>query len=347
MKEIEKKEFIFNIVLILVLIIIDVTGDYIVDKTKLVSFWKLYFSLSVTFFITSLLVYFLNYIGTLRFLLQRKYWQYTLFFILLIILFGCTRFFLEEVVLFKITGNHNYNLNRPLRKLLFIYGLDSFYYTLRIVLISSLICLVFKNLRDKKAMYELSLAHQKAQLATLKSQISPHFLFNTLNNFYVELYDDKPETAKDVLKLAQLLRYVTYETSDDFVSLEKEVDFVKDYLHFFKRRYENDFNVSFIIKGEIKEQKVLSLVLIHFIENVCKHGIINDKNRPAIIKLDITEKTLDLNVENYNNTSQKHEESGIGTENIQRRLKVVYEDNYILEQQKSNETFKAYLKINL
>ena len=342
-----KKEFLFNTLLILVYILISFMEDYIGDKENLGMFWKYYLFLKLTFLITSLVIYILNYKGTLRFLLQKKYWQYGVFFVGLVIIFGSIRFFLEEVILFQLTGIHNYDVSISLTKLLSTYGFDSFYYTFRIVLISTLVCLVFKNSRDRKAIYELGLAHQEAQLATLKSQISPHFLFNTLNNFYVELYDDKPETAKDILKLSQLLRYVTYETLDDFVSLKKEISFVSDYLHFFKRRYENDFNVVFNITGTIAKQKILPLILIHFIENVCKHGIINDKDRKAVINLQVTENELELSTINYNNTSEKHDQIGIGSTNIKKRLTAIYKEHYTLEELKNNGTFKTCLKIKL
>jgi len=342
----QKKELLFNVLFLLAVMLIHIYGDYM-RKGNLILFSAHYYYLSITFFCSSLLVYLINYKATLIILSQKKYALYVILFLGLILVFGFTRFILEEVIVYKITGKHNYQYDVIDSKLLKNLGFDALYYTIRICLVSSLVCLVFKNSKDKKLLYELDLEHQKAQLLALKSQISPHFLFNTLNNFYVELYDDKPEIAKDILKLSQLLRYVTYETSEDFVSLKKEVDFIKDYLHFFKRRYEDGFSVDLQIEGVITNQKIPSLILIHFVENICKHGIINNKEHPAFIKLKITEVALELTAENYNNTSDKHELSGVGTENIKKRLNVIYKENYILEHTKTETNFKTYLKIKL
>ena len=180
----------------------------------------------------------------------------------------------------------------------------------------------------------------------MKSQISPHFLFNTLNNFYVELYDENPQIANDILRLSQLLRYVTYETADDFVSLKKEIQFIEDYLHFYKRRYEESFSVDFNVVGVVEAQKIASLILIHFVENVCKHGIVNDKTRKAKITIAVSNEMLELTTENFKNTAIKHEATGIGSANIKKRLTLLYKGNYILEEETENDIFKVYLKLN-
>ncbi|RKN02520.1 histidine kinase, partial [Aquimarina sp. BL5] len=101
------------------------------------------------------------------------------------------------------------------------------------------------------------------------------------------------------------------------------------------------------IDGFIHNQKIPSLILIHFVENVCKHGIINDKNRPASISLIVKENTLELKTKNHINTSDTYTEAGIGTKNIKQRLEVIYKDNYILEHQKDDTQFEAYLKLEL
>jgi len=265
----------------------------------------------------------------------------------MIVLFAGIRFLLEEIILYTITGTHNYFFDIPLSKFIANYSFDSFYYTLRVCLVSAVICLFFRYNENKEEIHHLQIEQEKAKLSVLKSQISPHFLFNTLNNFYEELYDDKPETANDILKLSKLLRYVTYETNEDLTDLNKEIAFIEDYLYFFKRRYEDNFHVSLQIDGFIHAQKTPSLILIHFVENLCKHGIINDKERPASITLTVTNNILELRTKNHINTSDIYTEPGIGTQNIKQRLEVIYKDNFILEHQKSENQFEAYLKLTL
>ncbi|WP_210197498.1 sensor histidine kinase [Aquimarina sp. U1-2] len=185
----------------------------------------------------------------------------------------------------------------------------------------------------------------KAELDLLKSQISPHFLFNTLNAFYVELLDDKPKVAKDILRLSELLRYVTYDSKQDFISLQSEVHFLKDYIHFFNKRFEKELSIQFLITGNIQNQRIPSLVLIHFVENLFKHGVVNDKNNPAQILLTITDKQLTLKTKNKILSSEKYMDSGIGTENIKRRLNAMFNTGYTMNSKTEKNYFTTYLKI--
>lgn len=339
------KEFKYNFIIAIVLITMDLLWNEITqNKYSTYQFKFPYVFLEFTSNFCFYGIYAVNYlVFAPRFLVKKKLLLYGISFLGMILLFAGTRYLLEEIILFHFTGLHNYNLENP--RIVSVYLFDSFYYTLRFCLYSSIVYLLFRFNENKDKLHTLSLEHQKAQLTTLKSQISPHFLFNTLNNFYVELYDEKPETANDILKLSHLLRYVTYEAAQDFMPLEKELVFINDYLHFFKRRYEDNFHVELQIHGTIKDQKVPSLILIHFIENVCKHGIINDKNRIAKIKITIQNNQLEVITTNHINTSEKYMDSGIGTDNIEKRLKVLFKNNYTLEYQKNDAIFKTVLKL--
>lgn len=342
------KELVYNVVIIAVLIALDFLEELVIgNKTSNELFSGYMLSLMMTFSIVRILIYYVNYRFATLLLSKRKYFLYFLSFLGMIFLFAITRFLLEEVLLYKLTCKHNYNVQLDRFDFFKTYLYDSFIYTLRISLYSSVVYLLFRFYEDKEKIHELKLESQEAQLTTLKSQISPHFLFNTLNNFYVDLIDDKPETAKDILKLSNLMRYVTYETSDDFVPLKKEIDFITDYIHFYKRRYEDNLHIQFSVNGEVENQQIPTLILIHFIENVCKHGIINDKNRPAKIGINVSDNSLEVLTENHINTSEKYMETGIGTNNIKKRLNVIFEDNYTLTNEKNNGIFKSYLQIPL
>ncbi|GFD80876.1 hypothetical protein KUL118_37380 [Tenacibaculum sp. KUL118] len=263
----------------------------------------------------------------------------------MVFVFAGIRFLLEEILSPILFNINNYNINN--QSIVFTYFFDSFIFSFKASLYSTLVYLFFRYRENKNKLHLLEIKHQQAQLTTLKSQISPHFLFNVLNGFYIELYDEQPETANDILKLSHLLRYVTYETSENFVFLENEIQFLNDYLHFFKRRYESNFYVSFTIHGTPKNHKIPSLILINFIENVCKHGVINNPNKPANINITIDDISLVVTTENHTNTSEKYMETGIGTENIRKRLEVLYNDNFLLTFQQSNNIFNAYLQFPL
>ena len=344
------KELKYNIIFGLLLILIGQTWEYsndLIFNQGRASWFKpgsviLFFTYNIAYFS----VYILNYlVFAPRFLKPNKIIQYLFSFIIMTLCFAMVRFFLEEILILELFDFHNYNLERP--NIVAIYLTDSALYALRPCLFSSLMFLFFRFAENKSRMHELELQHQEAQMAMLKSQISPHFLFNTLNSFYSELHESQTETANDILKLSKLLRYVTYDSKANFMPLAKEVSFIQDYLYFYKRRYEDEFYVDLSIKGKISDQKVPSLLLIHFVENLCKHGIINDSNHPASVKINVENHFLEIRTINEVNTSENYMDKGIGSNNIKKRLNLLFDKNYTLNTEDKNNTYLAYLKIPL
>ena len=302
--------------------------------------------LFLTFNIAYFTVYAINYLVVApRFLKLNKIPHYVVAFFIMVLCFAAVRFTLEEIIGLHLFGKGNYNLDRD--NIVAIYLIDSTGYTMRPCLFSSLVYLFFRYKEKTKLVNELKIQQQEAQMSMLQSQIGPHFLFNTLNGFYSDLYDKNPEEAKGILKLSQLLRYVTYEVKQDFMPLKKEIDFIKDYLYFYERRYEDDFHVKLEIRGRIDEQKIPSLILIHFVENVCKHGVIDNKDKPAKIDITINDDNIEVSTENNINTSEKYMDKGIGTENIKNRLEILFQENYQLEYTSEENSFKTYLKMPL
>lgn len=299
-----------------------------------------------TFHIVYFSIYTLNYlVFAPRFLKLDKIPQYILSFFIMVLCFAGMRFFIEEILTLHLFGVHNYNLDRD--NIVVIYLVDSIGYTVKPCLFSSLIFLFFRYKEKTALLHELEMQHQQAQMSVLQSQVSPHFLFNTLNGFYSDLYDQNPKIANDILKLSQLLRYITYEVKQDFMPLKREIDFIKDYLFFYKKRYENDFYVTLSTEGEIKEQKIPSLVLIHFVENVCKHGVIDNAKEPAYIKIKINKSSLEMTTENSINNSEKYMDKGVGSVNVKNRLDLVFQDNYHVAYEVEGSKFKTMLKIPL
>ncbi|WP_298901315.1 sensor histidine kinase [uncultured Psychroserpens sp.] len=344
------KELKYNIIFGLLLILIGQTWEYsndLIFNQGRTTWFKpgsviLFFTYNIAYFT----VYILNYlIFAPRFLKPNKIVQYLFSFVIMTLCFAVVRFLLEEVLILELFNFHNYNLER--QNIVAIYLTDSALYALRPCLFSSLMFLFFRFAENKSRMHQLELQHQEAQMAMLKSQISPHFLFNTLNSFYSELYETQTETADDILKLSKLLRYVTYDSKDNFMPLAKEVNFIQDYLYFYKRRYEDEFYVDLSIKGNVSTQKVPSLMLIHFVENLCKHGIINDSKHPASIKINVEDQFLEIQTTNEVNASENYMDKGIGSHNIKKRLELLFDKNYTLNTENENNMYFAYLKIPL
>ena len=344
------KELKYNIVFGLLLILIGQTWEYsndlIFNQGRSNWFQPGAIILFITYNIAYFSVYVLNYlVFAPRFLKQNKIIQYLLSFVIMVLCFAAIRFFLEEILILELFDFHNYNLNRP--NIVAIYLTDSTLYATRPCLFSSLMFLFFRFTQNKSRIHQLELKHQEAQMSMLRSQISPHFLFNTLNGFYSDLYDKQPETAGDILKLSNLLRYVTYDAKDNYMPLEKEIAFIEDYLYFYKRRYEDELYVDLSIKGHIGNQKVPSLMLIHFVENLCKHGIINDSEKPAIININVTNNSLEIVTKNEINPSENYMDKGIGTTNIEKRLVLFFDKNFTLNTEQKDDTYHTYLKIPL
>lgn len=341
-----KKNWKYHLLIIVIVLLMGFWSDYyfgginrLKDNFKHPIF--LFFLVSKLMFF---IVYFLNFYWlsprTLKF---KKIGHFSIGVLFLLVVFAVFRYFLEEVVVFKITGVHNYADDA--RNDLLFYFFDNTYLSVNYVLYSTSLYLFFQYTENKNKMHQLEIDHKKAEVSYLKSQISPHFLFNTLNAFYVELIDDKPETAKDIHKLSQLLRFVTYQAQADFLPLENEIKFLEDYIYFYYKRFEDQLFVDFNIEGLVNGKQIPSLILIHFIENVFKHGTINDKNNPAKINLIINKNELILQTKNKFIASEKYTDKGIGTNNIQRRLKAIYKTNFELKYQTENDYFSTYLKI--
>ena len=341
------KELKYNIIFCILLAFIgqswEFSTDMIFNNGGSRPFDMVFIALFITFNIAYFSVYAINYLVVApRFLTLKTIGQYVLWFIVMVLCFACIRFLLEEVLLHYLIDIHNYNLNRP--DIIAIYMFDSTLYAFKPVLFSSLMFLFFRNRDHQERLHQIELQQQEAKMAMLRSQISPHFLFNTLNGLYSDLYEERPKTASDILRLSDLLRYITYDTDKNFMPLSKEFMFIKDYLYFYEKRYEANYYVKLNVEGAIENQKIPPLILIHFIENLFKHGIIDDPKQPALITIKVDAHALSIETRNTINTAENYTNTGIGTENIKARLQLLFKDQYHLHTSSENNQYRAYLK---
>lgn len=262
----------------------------------------------------------------------------------LIFLFPALRHLLEEVIIFRITGTHNYSEESLLTP---FYVYDNSYYAIRIILYSLIFYFVKTIWNTNQKMNELLLQKKQAELQNLKNQLSPHFLFNTLNSFYADLMDIHPKTADDLLKLSDMLRYVTYENENDDVYLKDEIQFIQNYIALFSRRFDNQLAVKFEFSFYDDKIKMPSLLLIHFVENAFKHGVATDAGRPIKIELITTKNQLNFTVANYFINSENYDEKGIGYKNVRQRLDILFSENYVLDVKQTQELYQVELQIPL
>lgn len=341
-----KIPFYYHVLLFLGLFVTFYLWDIGVSNRKLESvFSTMYFFFNTGFILSIFIVYLLNfYLFCDWFLNKKKILLYFLSVSVSLFIFAGVRYFLQEVVVFEITGIHNYG--EETRKIGY-YIRDNFFFGLPAIILSALSYLFWQFQNAHKENQELLLENKKAQLQMLKSQVSPHFLFNTLNSFYSQLILKDDKMASDILVLSDLLRYVITETEKDEVLLSKEIQFLQNYIHLQQKRFEDQLYLDFEIEGSYASEKILSSALIHFIENVFKHAKLNNPDEKALISIKITGDFLELSTFNYNVGGENYSSTGIGFENLTKRLEYAYKDQFILEKTTENNTFKTYLKIPL
>lgn len=205
----------------------------------------------------------------------------------------------------------------------------------------------FRSQKFKEREKDLLKEKTETELNFLKSQINPHFLFNTLNNIYSLARKKSDETPDVVLKLSKLLRFVLYETKDKFITISREIEFLNDYIDLQKIRFSERLKIEFKHEIDDLETQIMPLVLIPFVENAFKHGASQSVSDSYIlIDLKIKENELFLLVENSFETQNSDEPQGIGLKNIKRQLELFY-TNFNLEIHSEENKFTATLYIDL
>ena len=196
----------------------------------------------------------------------------------------------------------------------------------------------FFRLKNEKA---------KTELLHLKSQVNPHFFFNTLNNLYGLVGTDTKKAQELILKLSDMMRYSIYEGEKETVTLKEEVEYLKNYIELHKMRYHKEIDVKFEVEIE-DDYKVMPLLFIILVENAFKHGIEN-LSKDAYVHIDINAKNnrVFFKIENnFDNTLTK-EDNGIGLKNLKRRLELVYPKKHTLSFSTAENVYKAKLALQL
>lgn len=204
-------------------------------------------------------------------------------------------------------------------------------------------------IKDRKIKAELEKDKVTSQLELLKSQINPHFLFNTLNNIDVLILDE-PKRASDYLKkLSEILRFMLYETNTERVPLSKEIEYIKKYIELQKIRTLNDKFVELKIVGKMKDSFIAPMIFIHFVENAFKYAT-NKKIENAIsIRLDISDNKMSFICKNHINSTDvtTQDNNGLGFNLIKQRLDLIYGMDYILNVNNKDNWYIVNLEIQL
>lgn len=209
---------------------------------------------------------------------------------------------------------------------------------------------IYNYVRLKQAAQQLRIEKQEAELNYLRSQTNPHFLFNTLNNIYSLARDKSNLAPESILRLSKILRFMLYETSGEFISVEQELKIVSDYIELEKLRYDESLHVNFNYDIEDMKQALPPLLLIPLVENAFKHGVSETRGQPFVdVHLSIKKRQLTFIVKNSTGAiigEEKIIKENIGLSNLRRQLELLYTD-YNLSVQHGASAFTTILKINL
>ena len=203
---------------------------------------------------------------------------------------------------------------------------------------------IFKQI---KSIFKLRNEKEKTELLHLKSQVNPHFFFNTLNNLYGMMEKNSKEREM-VLKLSDMMRYSIYEGEKDWVTLKNELDYLQNYIELQEIRYHKKSDVQFNHTIENPDAKVMPLLFIILLENAFKHGLEN-LEKDAYIHIDFTESEneVQLVIENNFDLQQTKNQEGIGLKNLKRRLELVYPKRHSLSFDINNTIYKVTLSLTL
>jgi LytS/YehU family sensor histidine kinase len=199
----------------------------------------------------------------------------------------------------------------------------------------------------KQQSEKILVQKSQAELNLLKSQVQPHFLFNTLNNIYYEAYVDSPRTAKLVEQLSNIMRYFVDESPKDEVSINTEIQFLENYVALEKIRIRHEIDISFI-QDCSPHLQIPPMLLMTFVENIFKHGI-DKASIDNKIELALVQQGRYLTFETKNRIfNQKADAAGgFGIQNLRKRLELLYGNKFELTISNGEEMFTAFLKIPL
>jgi len=201
--------------------------------------------------------------------------------------------------------------------------------------------------RDKILILEKQNA--ESNLALLRTQINPHFLFNTLHNIDTLIIDNQEKASKALIKLSDIMRYMLQESLLNHVSLKKELDYIENYISLERLRIKNPDFVKFSINGDYEEINVAPMLFLPFIENAFKHSIDSDCENGVIILFNINKNAITFSCDNkYDKTdSERDNTHGIGLETVKKRLELIYPGKHELKINKNDSSFNVELKIKV
>lgn len=269
-----------------------------------------------------------------QFFFRKRYFSFSCFFFLNLAAAGLVQTYLSSPRIFNYETFTQYSLP-----------------VCSVVMLSSVLLIIRRFFVKVNESRQLEIEKIKSELSFLKTQFQPHFLFNTLNNIYSLILNNNQLAGKSILQLSALLRYMLYEAGAEKVELRKEIDHLDDYIELEKMRFAARLDFSFNISGQVRGKKIAPLLLMPLLENAFKHASGKVEERIWItVDLIVKDNNLYFTVENSvfpdGKIQMQNSYSGIGWENLRRRLSLLYE-KYTLNHELKENYYHAFLMIPL
>jgi hypothetical protein len=291
-----------------------------------------------------IMVYFTNYVLIPRLLYQKKYAWFALCFVAMVIASSLTKMQIIGDIrngagLFDLTDKAG------LKDRIYDNVIPHFF----LVIAGAAAKLIYDHSKMQRRLSEMAKEKAEAELNFLKSQINPHFLFNSLNSVYFLINKENTDARQALHKFSDMLRYQLYEMNGAKIPVEKEVAYLKDYVDLQKLRKDENYSVEFSCSSDVKGFSIEPLLLIPFVENAFKH-ISHHPGKSNFVKMDLHRSNGELrfHVENSKEAAPTTEHSGgIGLYNVKRRLELLYPGKHELRIGETETDFSVDLKLDI
>ena len=313
------------------------------QRARGIAWGELFMSATVQLIFTMLIAY-LNYFYTWpRFLNSKNIWKYIAEFSIPFALLITARVHLHRYLIDGYTHQNNYFYSS-----FFIVQVTAV--TLFIVLFVGMLRFAVDWFEFEARKKEVENERLIAELNFLKAQINPHFLFNTLNNLYYLAYTKSENTTEVIAKLSQMMRYMIYDSNHPRVLLSKEIEYMQNYISLERLRLNNQIPIDFKIEGNTENVWIAPLIFITFLENAFKHGVSNNNSKAWVnisIKLQGSECIYIVENSKIPGVANNAEKSGIGLQNVKRRLELSYPNQYKIKINDNPDVYFVQLDLTL
>ena len=288
-------------------------------------------------------LFYLNYLLLIpRFLNKKRYGLYALAIVITLIVYGFGKYGVALIFKENILARDKHHILTAGS-----YFLATVFTGMLFLIMSAALKFAIDWFLNERIQKDLENQRLSAELAFLKSQINPHFLFNSLNSIYSLAYQRSETTPEAILKLSEIMRYMLYECNDNKVDLVKELQYLENFIDLQKIRFAGKAYIDYKIVGNIGEQQIVPLLLITFIENAFKHGVANNPLTPIKLLIEVDDGHLLLYIQNKKHNNNRDASGGIGLNNVKRRLNLLYPGKYNLDIRDEENTYTVELSLVL